>query len=188
MLFYIANIYIITSGEINQIKFNQVIYEETQKQLRYNYRIGVLMKIELEVGFKLPQNINLQHLEYMYDVTMQLGLPINIVFRQIMQESAFNPTAISRKKAYGYMQLMPKTYSMYYDKLGFPSEFKNDDNPYINIYIGLMFLKELYDFWNDWELTLASYNAGISKVMKYEGIPPYRETKNYIKTILYACT
>ena len=62
-----------------------------------------------------------------------------------------------------------------------------------NIFIGMHMLKDWYEYWSEtkgkpesysWKLSLACYNAGIIKVMKYGGIPPYRETINYINFIL----
>ncbi|MBN1626356.1 MAG: lytic transglycosylase domain-containing protein [Deltaproteobacteria bacterium] len=94
----------------------------------------------------------------------------------IMAESAYDPTAISKKGAIGLMQLMPHT----------AASLSPEDmcDPVHNINAGVRYLKTLLNkFDGDLELTLAAYNAGISKVRKYNGVPPYETTRYYVKTV-----
>lgn len=94
----------------------------------------------------------------------------------IMAESSFNPNAVSRVGAQGLMQLMPRT-ARY---LGVEDSF----NPDHNIQGGVKYIKRLLDrFDGDVRLALAAYNAGSQNVRKYRGIPPYPETKNYVKKV-----
>lgn len=94
----------------------------------------------------------------------------------IMAESGFNPNAVSHVGAEGLMQLMPKT-ARY---LGVEDSF----NPEHNIQGGVKYIKRLLDRFNgDVQLALAAYNAGSQNVRKYKGIPPYPETKKYIKKV-----
>lgn len=131
----------------------------------------------------LPWNVNTDHLIYMYDTANDFNIPVDIAFRLIRQESMFNPKARSFKGAEGYMQLMPLTYRLYYLELGFPKELMWNKDPYVNIYIGMYYLNKLADYWNNWDLALASYNAGIGRVIHYKGVPPFRETRSFVAAI-----
>lgn len=95
----------------------------------------------------------------------------------IMAESAYNPKAVSRSGAMGLMQLMPRTARA----LGVQDTF----NPEHNINGGVKYLRQMLDRFNgDIKLALAAYNAGSRYVKKYRGIPPFKETRNYIKKVL----
>ena len=99
------------------------------------------------------------------------------MIRAVMQaESAFHPFAVSRAGAEGLMQLMPELS----DEIGVNNAF----DPRENIMGGARYLKRLLDFHKgNIDLALASYNAGPGNVERYGGVPPFRETKNYVKTI-----
>jgi soluble lytic murein transglycosylase-like protein len=104
------------------------------------------------------------------------------LIRAVMQtESAFHPYAVSRAGAEGLMQLMPALA----DEMGVVDSF----DPRENIMGGARYLKRLLDYHKgDLDLALASYNAGPGNVERYGGVPPFRETRRYVKTIksLYA--
>jgi soluble lytic murein transglycosylase-like protein len=105
-----------------------------------------------------------------YAVDSQLALAV------ISVESAFNPAAVSPKNARGLMQLIPETA----ERFG----VKQVHNPTENIKGGLAYLRWLLAFFQgDVSLVLAAYNAGERAVEKYRGIPPYLETRNYVKKI-----
>lgn len=105
------------------------------------------------------------------------GVDPMLVRALIQVESGYNRTARSNKGAMGLMQLMPSTARQY-----------NVRNPYdakANIGAGVRHLKGLLDRLNgSVELALAAYNAGEGAVKKFNGIPPYRETRNYVSRIL----
>ena len=99
------------------------------------------------------------------------------LIRAVMQaESAFHPYALSRTGAEGLMQLMPDLS----DEMGVSNAF----DPRENIMGGVRYLKRLLDYHDgNLDLALASYNAGPGNVERYGGVPPFRETKNYVRTI-----
>lgn len=99
---------------------------------------------------------------------------INSVIRA---ESGFKVHAVSPKGAQGLMQLMPGTAS----KLGVPNAF----DPDANVDGGTRYLRELLERYNfDLVKALAAYNAGPQRVDQYHGVPPYRETRHYVASIV----
>lgn len=108
---------------------------------------------------------------------MEFGVDRSLVKAVIHAESGYNPNALSRKGAAGLMQLMPGT----------AQNLKVNDsfNPSDNIRGGVRYLRFLLDtFKGNESLALAAYNAGLGKVAKFGGIPPYNETRNYVSKVL----
>jgi soluble lytic murein transglycosylase-like protein len=100
----------------------------------------------------------------------------DLIHAVMQAESAFHPYAVSRAGAEGLMQLMPELS----DEIGVSNAF----DPRENIMGGVRYLKRLLDYYKgDLDLALASYNAGPGNVERYGGVPPFRETRNYVKTI-----
>ena len=107
----------------------------------------------------------------------RFGIDPYLVFLVIEKESRFRTRAVSPKGAMGLMQLMPGTAR----RLGVRKPF----DPAENIRGGTKYLRELMDmFGGKVNLVLASYNAGEGAVLKYgRNVPPYRETRDYVRTI-----
>lgn len=102
------------------------------------------------------------------------NVPEDLFLRLIQQESGWNPGAVSPKGATGLAQLMPDTARL----MGV-----DIDDPEENLDGGARYLRMMYDKFGTWKLALAAYNAGPQAVEQHDGIPPYDETKNYVKVV-----
>jgi soluble lytic murein transglycosylase-like protein len=113
---------------------------------------------------------------HILDAAASHGVSEQLVKAVIAQESEFDPMAVSSKGARGLMQLMPATAR----RFGVADSFDARQN----IFGGVQYLRFLLNmFGGDVALALAGYNAGENAVVRHGGVPPYRETRNYVQRI-----
>lgn len=152
--------------EINTPSFNEVLNTE----MNMTEKIGSLNDYD-----NLNDSNNFDHI--ISEVSTKFNIPQALIKSVISVESSFNPNSMSSAGAKGLMQLMPLTA----EHLG----VKNVWDPKQNIEGGTKYLRELVDRYDgNIKLALAAYNAGPGNVEKYNGIPPFKETENYVNKVL----
>lgn len=108
----------------------------------------------------------------------RFGIETSLIKAVIKAESDFDHRAVSHKGAQGLMQLMPNTAEA--------MDVDNPFNPEENIFGGTQYLSVLLKrFNNNKRLALAAYNAGPEKVESYRGVPPYKETRMFVKKVFH---
>jgi len=116
------------------------------------------------------------YLPIIQEVGDRFGLDPQLILTVIEVESGFNAQAESHCGAMGLMQIMPETAK--------GLNLKNPYDPYENIVAGVKYLKQQLDRFGSIDLALAAYNAGPGAVEQHGGIPPYQETRQYVKIIM----
>lgn len=123
----------------------------------------------IKTKFEFQKTIN--------EAARENNLDPKLVNAIIEQESGFNPNAVSEAGAVGLMQLMPDTAR----HLG----VKDPLNPHENVRAGTKYLSSLLNrYQGNVVLALSAYNAGPANVDRYQGVPPFEETKNYVRKII----
>jgi len=137
-----------------------------------------LLRIDPEDTFS-PVKVKLLDVPFatfLADYARSHGIPAGLLASVIAVESNFNPNAVSVKSASGLMQLMPQTATHF----GVTNIF----DPRQNIDAGARYLKELLLRYNgDLMMTLAAYNAGPDRIGQFRTLPPYRETRDYVRRV-----
>ena len=164
------------SLDMNKIK------QELQSKNGVDFRIEPRRKIKVKNDSTAisPSKGSINRLNKFDDIinkaSKSFGIDKNIIRSVILTESAANPKAKSAANAKGLMQLIDSTAS--------DMNVKNVWDPKDNIFGGTKYLSKMLDqFDGDLEKSLAAYNAGPGNVKKYDGVPPFEETKNYINRI-----
>lgn len=127
-----------------------------------------------EAGGAFTGRYNGPYLAMARDAARRHGVPEDLFLKLVQQESGFNPKAVSSKGALGLAQLMPDTARLLR---------VDPHDPYQNLDGGARYLMQQYRTFGNWRLALAAYNAGPGAVQKHGGVPPFRETLNYVKVI-----
>ena len=126
--------------------------------------------------FPIPQSVPEGS---MYQIAISMAekydIPEQLFFNLITAESNWDPAIVSHRGAIGLAQLMPGTA----EELGV-----DPWDAYDNLDGGARYLRQQYNNFGTWELALAAYNAGPGAVRKYGGIPPYKETQEYVRKIM----
>jgi len=115
-----------------------------------------------------------EYLDMARDAARKHDVPEDLFLRLVQQESNWNPQAKSHKGALGLAQLMPDTAR----RLGV-----DPMDPRENLEGGARYLAKQYRKFKSWRLALAAYNAGPDAVKKHGGVPPYDETRHYVRAI-----
>ena len=133
----------------------------------------VLVNFPMVVNAEAVSQVTIKELIVKH--SMEMGVDPALALSIAKKESNFSQNRKSRYGAVGVFQLMPRTAK----KLGY--------NPYSlneNIKGGLTYYKQMYKMFGSTELALAAYNAGPGNVKKYNGIPPFKETKTFVSSIM----
>jgi len=151
------------------------IYSNTEEIYRLVKVDGLPEKPSLvpqESKLAVPDQID----QWIHEISEQQGVDPELVKAVARTESNYNPYAVSNKGALGVMQLIPGTAK----RFGVANVFDAKQN----IEGGVKFLKFLMGmFPNNLPYVLAAYNAGENAVLKYKGVPPYRETQAYVRKV-----
>jgi hypothetical protein len=154
--------------------------------LRRSSRFSVILldaepsRLFMKQGYALQSpgtsHSSTEFLPMIQEIAEKHGMDPQLIYAVIEMESGFNPHATSSANAMGLMQLIPETAESL--------NVKDPFDPYENIQAGVRYLKMQLDRFGSIELALAAYNAGPGAVQNYKGIPPYKETQNYVRIIM----
>jgi len=162
--------------DLDMNKIKQELQNESFSEIKVESKI----KTKNDSSTISPSNGSIDRLSKFDDIIKKASKSFNIdeslIRSVILTESAANPKAISSANAKGLMQLIDSTAA--------DMDVKNVWNPEDNIFGGTKYLsKMLKQFDGDLDKSLAGYNAGPGNVQKYDGVPPFEETKNYINRV-----
>ncbi len=163
---------------IGKMLFNSLKeYVNYKEHAHKNHKIK---RSDYSKGFELLnkyKKIDKNYVDKIIDkASKKYSVPKNLIYGIIKAESDFNPNAVSEAGAIGLMQLMPQT--------ALDLGVRNVWNIEENIMGGVKYISQLLGQFKNEKLAVAAYNAGPENVKRYNGIPPFKETKNYVKKVL----
>ncbi len=165
------------------MKPNQEQMSSKNRYLRHGLTAGFALALALALSLPAsPPGPAKEDLRLLYDPIIKIHarkytVPEDLIHSIIKAESNYNYQAVSPKGAAGLMQLMPETAAQY----GVKDRFDPEDN----IVGGVKYLKDLIKLYNNnTKMVLAAYNAGQEALKKFKGIPPYPETREYIRKVM----
>ncbi|MBE2918577.1 transglycosylase SLT domain-containing protein [Anoxybacillus flavithermus] len=163
--------------EIELLKQQKKIYEDQTKDLQRQIKSGKIQQTGIITQKSTSNSVYTgQYADIINKAAKTYGIDPFLIAAVIKQESNFNPRAKSHTGAEGLMQLTPTTAK----ELGVTNPY----DPSQNIMGGAKYLaQQLQRFGGNIEKALAAYNAGAGNVLKYGGIPPFKETQNYVKKV-----
>ena len=163
-------------ARVERIVDDEVVEIEKAAEVRKLIEAGVFPKSSWRYDAKRGPIFQSKFDKVIVEAARKFDVDAALISAVIKAESDFNPHEISNKGARGLMQLMPATAT----RFGVSNSF----NPRANIEGGVRYLRWLLDtFEGNADLAIAAYNAGEGNVWKYNGVPPFRETINYINRI-----
>jgi flagellar export protein FliJ len=167
---------------INDIKkrfgITKRVDNSQKKSANFDQKLQESIKVESYNEKKSSVKLNKKEIDFLADkIAKREGVSTSLVKSIISTESSYNQNAISKKGAMGLMQLMPETAR----QLGVGNPFSPEEN----ITGGVKLIKQLLSKHNgDYKNALAAYNAGDRAVNRHGGVPPYKETKEFVNKVI----
>ena len=168
-----------SSSTENKVTFQELLSSKDNITSGETYNVGgYSITIPSLSNSKVQETIKKYNIDSIITMASEkYDIPEALIYKVIETESYFNTNCVSSAGATGLMQIMPFNNS----SLG----ITDATDPYQNIMGGVKLLRQYIDMYDeDIKLGLAAYNAGPGNVNKYNGVPPFKETQNYIRKIL----